>query len=157
MLYSSGKDIVVHFLSHVAEPEGEEICDCVLVPSGYGYICLKYKEKYGDSMILLWLFIGFIVVAMVTVAVAEKLLVLRGLARSQCQHCQQKLGYRSAMKNHVIFKMLHVQYDLAHRGSATPLCFLHGRQVVCSSCGDMSILNAIGEDCSDSVEDFDNP
>lgn len=47
--FKNGKDVILRFYDASREQKEEEIQDYVVVDSGYGFLCLKYK---GDSALL---------------------------------------------------------------------------------------------------------
>lgn len=48
-IFKNGKDVILRFYDDSKEQKEEEIHDYVMVDSGYGFLCLKYK---GDSALL---------------------------------------------------------------------------------------------------------
>ena len=48
-VFQNDKDVILRFYDKSKEQEEDEIVDLVIVDSGYGFLCLKYK---GDSGLL---------------------------------------------------------------------------------------------------------
>ncbi len=79
-------------------------------------------------------------------------MIYRGLARTKCHNCGRRLGVYSAIRNRVVFRVMHVSYEPGFYWRE-PLRFMHVRSVSCYYCGTTSTIDARGNDRSDLASD----
>ncbi len=85
-------------------------------------------------------------------ATTERVMIYRGLARTKCHNCGRRFGVYSAIRNRVVFRVMHVSYEPGFYWRE-PLSFMHVRSVSCYYCGTTSTIDARGNDRSDLASD----